>query len=123
MKKIPFLFALVLLLSCQKNEVIQNLTFNSCDLASTERLIAVADKSATLTYTKNYRNFALQEYTYIITLPDTTALIVCNMPPTISLKEGEVKNIVFSGNKATIPPYADVWATKVELTKLRFVGQ
>ncbi|MET4082409.1 hypothetical protein ABIB40_002367 [Pedobacter sp. UYP30] len=121
MKRGSLLLALVLLLSCQKKVPIENLTFESCNLASTERVIVMANQSATLTYTKKYRNFAFQEYTYIITLPDTTAFIVCNMPPTISLKEGKVKNIVFSGNRVVPPFGADYWATKVELIKLRFV--
>jgi hypothetical protein len=118
MKKLLFYIACMILMSCKEDEK-PELSFISCNLDG-QNLQVIKNNSGTLTYTDKLGSYPLSEFSYYIIVGGELPLEICNMPSSLKLAEGEVKNVVFSGEMVILPFNADAISSTIQLSDLKF---
>lgn len=118
MRRLLFYIACMILISCKEDKRPEH-SFVSCNLAG-QNLQVLKNVSGTLSYTDKLASYPLSEFSYYIIVGGELPLEVCNMPSSIKLSAGEIKNVVFSGEMVVLPFNADAISSTIQLSELNF---
>jgi hypothetical protein len=118
-------------LSCKKEDRDSDLVFSrTCDFSGSD-VEAVKRLSGSLSYTNNIMNIPPSElppnadHVFLIRSPGRLQMVVCNMPSSFEMAEGESRDVTFSGRAVVFsdgvkPGQTDVTNTHIELNYLKF---
>ncbi|MBK1439830.1 hypothetical protein JHJ32_07535 [Parapedobacter sp. ISTM3] len=121
----PIIVILFGLLSCKKEVDDSDIIFpQSCDFSGS-KVENITRLRGSLSYTDNIMDLPPSEvypseHEFLIRSTGRLQMVVCNMPSSFEMPEGESRSVTFSGQVVVLPDEVDAANTQVELSYLKF---